>query len=93
MVKKERNLSVDYGALLLRSDSGLPAVLQGSPAQKAGLLEGDIILEFGGERISTQNPLSEFILKHRVGESVKLKVLRQDKEVTVEIVLTQRPEE
>lgn len=89
-IKEERKLPTDYGAFLA-ADEGQEAVINGSPAQKAGLQEGDIILEFGGVRINKDNTLAKLISQKRVGEKVSLKVLRDGKEINVEAELAERP--
>ncbi|MEK7566992.1 MAG: trypsin-like peptidase domain-containing protein [Patescibacteria group bacterium] len=89
-VKEEKKLSVDYGALLITSE-GQTAVTNGSPAQKAGLKEGDIILEFGGVKVDKNNNLAKLISQKRVGDKVGLKVLRDGKERIIEVELAERP--
>ncbi|MFZ3055113.1 MAG: trypsin-like peptidase domain-containing protein [Minisyncoccales bacterium] len=84
---KERNLSVDYGALITKGSNGDPAVSSGSPAEKAGLKEGDIILEMGGEKITKDNTLSKMIAEYDPNESVDLKILRDGKEMTITVIL------
>jgi serine protease Do len=91
-VKKENSLSVDYGALIVRGDKNEPAVMPGSAADKAGLKEGDIILEFNNERITLQNSLSKIIAKYNPGDKVNLKILRNGKEIVVGVVLGKRSE-
>ena len=90
-IKEEKKLSVDYGAFLTASD-GQPAVIQGSPAEKAGLREGDTILEFGGVKINKDSALAKLISQKRVGEKVQLKVLRDGKEINIEVELAERPQ-
>lgn len=90
-LKEERKLFVNYGALLVRSETE-PAVFPNGPAAHAGLTEGDIILEFAGERIGKDISLAELILKHQVGETVKVKILRDNKELTLDVVLGERLE-
>jgi len=83
---EKNNLSVDYGALIVRgSQSDEPAITAGSPADKAGLAENDIILEIDGTKITEENTLAELISQHQVGDQVSLKILHdgQEKEITV----------
>ena len=88
-VREERKLPVDYGALLLASGGEL-AVLKDSPAAKAGLQAGDIILEFGGSRVDQDHTLGDLIAQKRVGEKVKMKILRAGKEMIFEAALEER---
>jgi len=89
-VKDKYNLSVDYGALIIKGVAGEPAIAAGSPAEKAGLKEGDVILELNGEKITTDNSLTKTIQKYNPGDKVTLKVLRDGKEMMVDVVLTER---
>ncbi|MEK7122105.1 MAG: PDZ domain-containing protein, partial [Patescibacteria group bacterium] len=91
-IKEEKKLSVDYGALLTKDENGEPAVMAGSPAAAAGLKEGDIILEFSGIKIDQENNLAKLLSKHKVGEKVSFKILRDGKEMNIEMELTERPE-
>ncbi len=87
---KTEKLSVDYGALVQKSQ-GNPAVLSNSPAEKAGIQAGDIIMELNGEKITQDNPLSSLIQKYNVGDTVTLKILREGKEMELKVVLEERP--
>ncbi len=78
----------DYGNWYLRKE---PAVVSGSAAEKAGLKEDDIILEFGGEKITPQNSLAKIIEKYSPGDKVSLKVLRGGKEIILETTLGEMP--
>lgn len=85
------HLPVDYGALVIPepgiSDS---SIVPNSPAAKAGLMEQDIILEFGKTKITEKNPLQELIHKHKPGDIVKIKILRKDKIGITKIKLEER---
>jgi serine protease Do len=89
-IKEEKNLSVDYGALVIDGGDQGPAVSSDSPAEKAGIKEGDIILEINGEKITVDNPLSEIILKYSPGDQVTLKILRDGQEQDITLTLVKR---
>ena len=91
-IKKENNLPVDYGAWVKKGDNGESAIFSGSPAEKIGLKEGDIILEFNGEKITTDNTLAKIIMKYNPGDKVTLKILRGGEEQIFEVVLVEKTE-
>ncbi|OGE76262.1 MAG: hypothetical protein A3C85_00280 [Candidatus Doudnabacteria bacterium RIFCSPHIGHO2_02_FULL_48_21] len=84
-VASAENLSVDYGALIV--DDATPGIVPGSPADRAGLREGDIILEVSGERITFDNPLSEIMKKRNPGDRVNLKIQRGSSQLDVAVTL------
>lgn len=87
-VKERNDLSVDYGALIARGDTSADlAVIPGSPADKAGLRENDIILEIDGVKVSTDNSLQFIIQNYKINDTVTLKILRQGTESTVAVKL------
>ncbi|OGF49261.1 hypothetical protein A3G55_00225 [Candidatus Giovannonibacteria bacterium RIFCSPLOWO2_12_FULL_44_25] len=89
-LKEKNKLPVDYGALVVGGSNNEPAVLLNSPASKVGIKEGDIILEFGGVKINSSNPLSKLIQQKNVGDKVALKILRDGKEISVDVTLEER---
>lgn len=89
-IQEQNNLPVDYGALVMSDSSGEPAVFPGSGAHRAGIIEGDIILEFEGEKISINNSLAKNLIKYSPGDKVNLKILRNNKELDVEVILGER---
>lgn len=91
-IKKDNNLSVDYGAWIQKGQNGETAITSGSAAEKAGLKNGDIILEFNGEKITTQNTLAKIIIKYKPGDKVTLKILSDGKEKTIDVILGERNE-
>ncbi len=58
-----------------------------SPAYMAGIKIGDIITECDGTKIETVDNLNEIKNKHKVGDTLTLKVYRQDKFVDIKLVL------
>ncbi|MBZ9578730.1 trypsin-like peptidase domain-containing protein [Patescibacteria group bacterium] len=91
-IQRENNLPVNYGALILRGDKGEPAITLGSAAEKAGLQENDIVLEFNNEKITSENSLAKIIMKYNPGDKVFLKVLRDGEEKIFEVTLGERSE-
>lgn len=90
-LQERNNLQVDYGALIVRGESRSDlAVIPGSPADKANLVENDIILEINGEKVTQDKPLSELIQKYNIGDKITLKVLHKGEEKTVEVALGER---
>jgi len=91
-LQKEKNLPVDYGALVSKGQNGEPAVFPDSPAASAGIKEGDIILEINGQKITVDRSLSAIIKNYNAGEKIILKVLRDQQELNIEVVLADRPD-
>jgi len=91
-LKEEKKLPVDYGVLLVKGPNAEPAVMANGPAQKAGIKEGDIILELEGEKITQTNTLASIINSRRAGEKISLKILREGKTLDILVTLESRPE-
>lgn len=91
-IQKENNLPVDYGILITKGSEGKLAIFPGSPAEKAGLQENDIILEFNGEKINLENSLAKVIMKYSPGDEIILKILRDEEEKTITAILEERSE-
>lgn len=90
-IKQKNNLSVNYGALIVKGrNQEDAAVVPDSPADKAGLREGDIILEVNGKKITQDNDLTKILQSYNVGDTVKLKVLSQGQERMVNLILAER---
>lgn len=92
-IKNRNNLSVDYGILIARGQNiNDLAVMPGSPANKAGILENDIILEIDGVKINTENDFASLIRSKNIGDTVMLRVLSKGIEKIVYIKLEQAPD-
>ncbi len=81
------NLNVKRGAYIVPSQDGEPSVIVGSPADKAGLKEKDIITKVDGTEINKNNSLISLVGRKAVGDEVKLTVIRDGKEITVTVKL------
>ena len=63
------------------------SVGQNSPADKAGIKAGDIILEFDGKKINTMRTLPKVVANTKVGKSVELKIWRNKKSILKRLTL------
>ena len=65
----------------------IASVAEGSPSEKAGILAGDIILEFDGTAINEMPELPLIVAQTEVGKTVEVKIWRNTKELTKKITL------
>jgi Do/DeqQ family serine protease len=65
---------------------------QGTGAEKAGLASGDIMKSVDDKAIKNTNELIKEIQKKKVGQKVKLNVVRDGKPMTIEVTLTAMPD-
>jgi len=77
-------LPVDHGVLVTR-------VADGSPAEEAGMADGDIILEMGKVETDRIEDLVAQVHKRKVGESVRIFALRNGREHFFELKLSEAP--
>ncbi len=63
------------------------SVAKGSPSDKGGIKDGDVILEFDGKLINEMKELPKIVAETSVGKKVKVKIWRNNKEFTKEIIL------
>jgi S1-C subfamily serine protease len=66
-------------------------VRAGSPAQKAGLKRGDVLISFGGTSIANLQDFTFQLRSRKAGDVVTVTVLRDGQEVTADVTLGTRP--
>lgn len=86
------NLSVKRGAYIVMGTAGKSSILSGSPAEKAGLKEKDIITKVDGSTIDENNSLTSLVGRKSVGDDVTLTVIRDGKEQTIKFKLEAAPQ-
>src|SRR3989344_571104 len=87
---ERENLPKDFGALLVRGETVTDfAVSPGSPAEKAGLVENDIIFEVNGKELKGDVTFAGLLRNFDVGENITLKVLSKGEEKTVRVTLSE----
>jgi len=79
--------------LKLESTDGayVKEVKDNSPADSAGIEEGDVIIEFGGKKVLEADDLARFVKQTQPGEKVKMVIIRDGKKKTVEVSVGERP--
>ena len=93
-IAKANDLSVKNGALVIRGDNrGELAVVPGSPADKAGIEENDIITKINDVALDDEHPLGTVLRKYAVGDTVVLTILHDGDEKTASVTLVERPSE
>ena len=75
----EKKLSSDTGAWVNGDESNNPAITPDSPAARAGIRSGDIILEVDGIKLEGRNTLLSISQRHKPGDKIGLKILRDNK--------------
>lgn len=93
VVKAKYNLSVDYGVLVQRgTNQNDVAVISGSPADKAGIIEGDVVLEVDGVKIGEDKDFAYAIRSKKIGDTIKMKILSSGVEKNISLKLAQAPD-
>lgn len=65
-------------------------VKEGSPAEKAGLRQFDIVLKYDGREVTTMRDFKRFVLDSPIGRAIKIEVQRGDARVSIDAVLETR---
>lgn len=85
-VAEEYKLSVKKGAFVV-TGGNTPAVVPGSPAEKAGLKDKDIITKVGDVEVSDKGSVSTLVAEYMPGDTIELTILRDGKTQTVRVTL------
>lgn len=89
--QKKYSLPVDRGALVIRDH--MPdsvAVVPGSPAQKAGIKENDIITHIHGRQLGPDSDLTDTLQQYHIGDQIDLTILRGKETMPVVVTLEER---
>jgi len=77
-------LPVDQGVLVTK-------VVDGSPAERSGIVDGDIILRMDGAPVNSIRDLIEKIHQRKIGQTIRIAVFRRDREQSFEVTLSKMP--
>jgi S1-C subfamily serine protease len=90
-LQEKFNLPVENGALVVSEPAPEgKAVISGGAAEKAGIKEGDIVLEIENEKVCSKKPLEDILQKFQIGQTVSMKFLRKGKTIVSRAKLTER---
>ncbi len=91
-IARRNNVDRNYGVLVVRGSSQEElAVVPGSPADKAGIVENDIILEIENKKLNGAQSFASMIRDYAVGDTITLKVLHDGEEKEVVVKLEKAP--
>ncbi len=85
-VKERFNLDVDSGCYIIN-------VVPKSPADKAGIKEGDVIIKVNDQDLRSLEDLQRVIKTREIGEELTLLIFREDEYEKVKVKLEERPTE
>lgn len=92
-ISELNKLPINNGYLVIGDPQrGVPAVVGGSPADKAGLREGDIITEVNSEKVGNNLSLVAALRDYSPNDTIEIKLNRKGEEKTVKVKLAERPE-
>lgn len=83
---KQFDLKEEKGALV-------GDVIEGSPAEKAGLQRGDVVIEYDGKKIEEPYQLRNMVANTTPGQEVELKIIRENKTETKKVTISELPAE
>ena len=66
-------------------------IQEGSPAHKAGLQAGDVLVYFNGREIDTLQDFTDALRRHEPGDEVPVVVMRDGETVETRVELARRP--
>lgn len=89
-IADEVGLEVDEGAYL-SDDATESPIVEGSPADAAGLEAGDVITHVDGNEINRSNNLATALGRYRAGDEVELRYIRDGEEYSVDVELDEAP--
>lgn len=82
---KQYNLPVKKGAYVVSSEGS--SIISGSPADKAGIKDKDIITKVGDLEVGDHGSVSSLIGEYGTGDTVQLTIIRSGKTMTVNVTL------
>lgn len=86
----DKDIAERFG-LIVQKGAMITQVVGDSPSSKAGLTQGDIVVEFDGQKIDSMEDLIAAIRNRKVGDKVKTVFYRGKEKRTAELTLEEKP--
>ncbi len=84
------DLAEEFGVKDLKG-ALVSGVIKGGPAEKAGIKQGDVILQYNGKVVEDTGHLRNMVSQTPIGTTVKVRLLRQKKEIDADVVIAELP--
>ena len=89
-LQEKMHLPLPYGAVVKREYAFEKAIHPGSPADRGGVEEGDLIAEWNGKKITEAKSVLDYLDASEVGDIATLTVLREGKTLSLKVTLAER---
>ena len=87
VLAEELEFEINEGAYIVPGSEQDPGVVPESPAARAGLQEGDVIIEVGGKKVNKKRSLSRVVAEFSPGAEVDIKINRAGEELVLKVLL------
>ncbi len=84
------DLAEEFGVTDLKG-AIVSGVMKESPAEKAGIRQGDVLLQYNGKDVEDTGHLRNMVSQTPIGTKVKVRLFRQKKELVVEVTIAELP--
>jgi serine protease Do len=88
-IKEANKLPVDEGAWISSGDASGSPIIAGSPAEKAGLKSGDIIVKIDGKEVNGKNSLAGRLKEYSPGDAVEFEIVRDGERIKLGLTLAE----
>lgn len=89
-VAQEYKLPISQGAYVFAGETQ-SAIAQGSPAEKAGIRDRDIITKVNGVEVGSRGSVTTLIGEYTIGDTIELTVRRDNRDITLKATLVAYP--
>jgi len=85
------NMTKQFGLKKNQHGALIAQVYKNSPADKCGLMEGDVITNFDGKKIDSTNTLKNIVASTNIGKNIEIKVIRNGEKKSLNLTIVEQP--